>query len=96
MYSVSPQQLPKTHGLIPEQSSRVARSIVLLGELINRLRIRQNEVKFANMFSGSISDGPHSITHGDACFAYFIKICGIPFRLIISLNLACSNLPRHW
>ena len=44
------------------------------------------------MFSGSISDGPHSITHGDACFAYFIEICGIPFRLIISLNLACSKI----
>jgi hypothetical protein len=23
---------------------------------------------------------PHSITHGDACFAYFNKIWGIPHR----------------
>jgi hypothetical protein len=40
-----------------------------------RLRTWQNEAKFANMFSGSISDGPHSITHGDACFAGRVYAC---------------------
>jgi len=25
---------------------------------------------------------PHSIIHGDACFAYFNKIWGIPFVIV--------------
>jgi hypothetical protein len=33
---------------------------------------------------------PHSIIHGDACFAYFNKIWGIPAAL---LNRCCAFVP---
>jgi hypothetical protein len=29
---------------------------------------------------------PHSIIHGDACFAYFNKIRGIPQKVLLTAN----------
>jgi hypothetical protein len=38
---------------------------------------------------------PHSMIHGDACFAYFNKIWGIPkalFRVILNSLVYCLRL----
>jgi hypothetical protein len=35
---------------------------------------------------------PHSINHGNACFAYFNKIWGIPFRFI-NPNIKLCHCP---
>ena len=40
---------------------------------------------------------PHSITHGDACFAYFNKICGIPAdRYALTLRVRYGYAQSLW
>jgi len=39
---------------------------------------------------------PHSMTHGDACFAYFNKIWGIPGLRITGLTVQLQYIMSAW